>query len=322
LIREKTQITCRELKGVLQNLSRGFFEDVETKRIRYSRRPLRNESGITEELLLSVAEKGLVQPIVVRPLREEDGFEVVAGNRRLQACKTLGLRKIPCHVIELDDKEAYEMSLVENLQRRTLNPIEEAKAFKSYVDEYGYGSETTLARTLGKSPSYVSRRIALLKMPANVQDRLLRGAKVSLTQELFSLNEDDKNALAAFIAENQHLARDDVRLVAQLIKRGEGINLARAPLSGYAEEEARRHYLERVVGKFISILEVCEMRLDEVLDNLEKDEWVLREILAQQRMLIHDQIDSLMKLRRRFRRHMPPTEAPSLGHVGPRNRRS
>ncbi|MDG7012746.1 MAG: ParB/RepB/Spo0J family partition protein [Nitrososphaerota archaeon] len=307
---------------MLQNLSRGFFEDVETKRIRYSKRPLRNETGIIEELLLSVAERGLVQPIVVRPLREEDGFEVVAGNRRLLACKTLGLRKIPCHVIELDDKEAYEMSLVENLQRRTLNPIEEARAFKSYVDEYGYGSETTLARTLGKSPSYVSRRIALLKMSANVQDRLLRGAKVSLTQELFSLNEDDRNALAAFIAENQHLARDDVRLVARLIKKGEGINLARAYLSHYAEEEARRHYLERVVGKFISILEVCEMRLDEVLDNLEKNEWVLREILAQQRMLIHDQIDGLMKLRRRFRHHVPPTEAPSLRRVGPRIRHS
>lgn len=299
-----------------RNLSRGFFEDIEEKRIRPSRHPLRDDLGLTEELLASVAEKGLVQPIVVRPLREEGGFEVVAGNRRLQACKMLGVRKVPCSVIDLDDKDAYELSLVENLQRRTLNPIEEAKALKKYVDEFGYGSETSLARALGKSPSYVSRRVALLKLPANVQDELLRGAKVSLTQELSSLDEDDKNTLAAFIAEDKRLTRNDVRRVAQLIKKGDGIGPVKESLSYYTEEEVRQHYLERVVGKFIAVSEVCEMRLDEILDGLDKDEWVVRDILAQQRMSVHNQIDALMKLRRRLHHHMPPAGAAAPGQPG------
>lgn len=97
----------------------------------------------------SIQQKGLLEPIVVRPV--EKAFEVVAGNRRFEACKKLGWRSIPCHVVELDDKEAFEVSILENVQRETLNPIEEGRAYRNYVDECGYGGESELARKIGKS---------------------------------------------------------------------------------------------------------------------------------------------------------------------------
>ena len=101
------------------------------------------------ELTSSIRQQGLLEPIVVRPL--DDGFEVVAGNRRLDACKKAGMRKISCNILYLSDKEAYEVSLIENVQHKTLDAIEEAEAFKSYVEEYGYGGESELASRIGKS---------------------------------------------------------------------------------------------------------------------------------------------------------------------------
>ncbi|MGC8912085.1 MAG: ParB/RepB/Spo0J family partition protein, partial [Nitrososphaeria archaeon] len=131
----------------------GFIEELEVYRIHSPKYSLRSDLGRLDELITSIEEKGLLEPIVVRPV--EDGFEVVAGCRRLEACKRLGWRKIPCHIIELDDREAYEVSLIENLQHKTLDPIEEALAFKRYVDEYGWGGMSELARRVGKSVQYV-----------------------------------------------------------------------------------------------------------------------------------------------------------------------
>lgn len=85
-------------------------------------------------------------------------YEVVADNRRFAATK-LGLRKISCHLIDLSDKEAYELVLVENVQHKTLNPIEEAIAFGRYVESHGWGGVTNLARRIGRSQEFVTRRI-------------------------------------------------------------------------------------------------------------------------------------------------------------------
>src|SRR5215210_3346602 len=90
----------------------------------------------TKDLESSIIEHGLLQPIIIRTV--DNYFEVVSGNRRYVACKRLGWRKITCHVAELDDKTAFEVLLTENIQRKTLDPLEEAKAFKLYVHEYGF----------------------------------------------------------------------------------------------------------------------------------------------------------------------------------------
>jgi ParB family transcriptional regulator, chromosome partitioning protein len=117
---------------------------------------LRQNSGADfPELINSIHEKGLLQPIIVRP--KGDRFEVVAGNRRLEACRKLKHRKIKAMILEIDDKTAYEIAITENVQRRTLDPLEEAPAFKKYCDEYGWGSQSELARKIGKSQEFVSQ---------------------------------------------------------------------------------------------------------------------------------------------------------------------
>ena len=116
----------------------GSVEDIAISDMVPPANSLRTSMNGIEQLAESIKKIGLLQPIVVR-INSLGSFEVVAGNRRFKACKSLGWKKIPCHVVELDDKEAFEISLVENIHRKSLSPIEEAYAFKSYVKELGWG---------------------------------------------------------------------------------------------------------------------------------------------------------------------------------------
>ena len=125
----------------------GILQDVSIFKISPSKYNLREANNV-EELAESIKHYGLLQPIVIRPV--SPSYEVVAGNRRLAAAKLLKLRKLSCHVIELSDKEAYEVGLVENLQHKTMNPVEESIAFKKYVEGYGY---TTPARACRPRPA-------------------------------------------------------------------------------------------------------------------------------------------------------------------------
>ena len=113
----------------------GFIEDINLSKIRQIQSIRRKIIGI-EELAASIMQNGLLQPILVRP--KESYFEIVTGNRRFLACKALGWRRITCHIIELDDRSCYEISLIENIHRQTLNPLDEGFAFKSYISEFGW----------------------------------------------------------------------------------------------------------------------------------------------------------------------------------------
>ncbi|MGI0090231.1 MAG: ParB/RepB/Spo0J family partition protein [Nitrososphaerales archaeon] len=299
-------------------ITQGFVEDIDSGKIHRSRRPLRSELHDIDELSSSVIEKGLLCPIVVRPRDNGRFFEVVAGNRRFEACKRLKIKRIPCYVAEFDDREAYEASLVENLQRKTLDPLEEAKAFERYVDEYGYGSASELSRRIGKSPSYVSRRIALLKLPKKVQEQLLlRGAKLGMAQELLSLGSDDEHteALTELIIEKKVKTGSEVRRIirhsmsSHSIGEKENRNLLAEQRQQqeeddstyyYSTRDVRQHALDRAFNKYIASLKVCMMRLDEVLDSIdENEEWVVRETLMQYRGYVHKHIDSLIRLKMR-----------------------
>jgi ParB family chromosome partitioning protein len=127
----------------------GLFEKVDIGKLKVTENPVRSSKFEIEQLARSIGEKGLLQPIVVRPKKYY--FEIVAGNRRYAACKCLGWRKIPCHIVELDDRQAFEVALVENIQRKTMNPIEEAEAYKKYINGYGWGGVSDLAGKIGKS---------------------------------------------------------------------------------------------------------------------------------------------------------------------------
>ena len=105
------------------------------------------------ELALSIKTHGLLQPIVVRPM--ENGFEIAAGHRRFLACKLLRWKKIPVCIQELSDKESLEVQIIENIQRCSLNCIEEGISFSLYVKDYGWGGVTDLAFKINKSEQYV-----------------------------------------------------------------------------------------------------------------------------------------------------------------------
>ncbi len=126
-----------------------------------------------EELSRSITEKGLLQPLVVRS-RVAGGYEIVAGERRWRAAQKAGLHDIPVLIRELDDGEALEIALIENVQRSDLNPLEEARAYSLLVDQYKY-TQQQLAESIGKSRSHVSNTMRLLNLPESVRQKIESG---------------------------------------------------------------------------------------------------------------------------------------------------
>lgn len=111
----------------------GIIENIEISKIKCSIKPLRKDVGDITQLTWSIAQKGMLHPIIVKTV--ENHFEIVAGNRRFLSCKKIGWRKIPCHIIDVPERESFEIALIENIQRKTINPIEEAYAYDLYVKE-------------------------------------------------------------------------------------------------------------------------------------------------------------------------------------------
>ena len=130
------------------------------------------DANSLRELSESIKEKGFIQPIVARKLK--DGFEIVAGARRFQAAKLLGIKEIPTIIKELNDKDTFMLAIMENLQRKNLNPLEEALAFKRLMEEFGLTLED-VGKVLGKDKSSIANTLRLLKLPSEIQEALRRG---------------------------------------------------------------------------------------------------------------------------------------------------
>ena len=130
-------------------------------------------------LIESVKTKGIIQPLVIRPI-EIDGrqvYEIIAGERRWRAARTLGLATVPVVIKTMDDKEALETAIIENIQRDDLTPIEEAEAYQRLMNEFSYTQEE-LARSIGKSRSHVANMLRLMNLPENIKD-LINEGKIS-----------------------------------------------------------------------------------------------------------------------------------------------
>ncbi len=123
------------------------------------------------ELAESIRAHGVLQPITVRPLGEK--YEIVMGERRYRACEKIGMHKIPCMIVEMNDRESMEVALIENLQRQDLNSIEEALSYKRILDA-GYVTQEQLAQRLGKNQSTIANKLRLLSLDRDVQSALLR----------------------------------------------------------------------------------------------------------------------------------------------------
>jgi len=131
------------------------------------------------ELAESIKSKGLVQPILVRPSKSEVGeYEIIAGERRWRAAQIAQLHELPAVVKNLDDVEALEMAIIENVQRADLSPIEEAAGYKKLMEQYNHTQEA-LSPIVGKSRSHIANIIRLLNLPASIQDMISQGVITS-----------------------------------------------------------------------------------------------------------------------------------------------
>ncbi len=128
------------------------------------------------DLSNSIREKGIIQPIVVRPAPgRPGGFEIIAGERRWRAAGAAGLDEVPVIIVEVDDKGALELAIIENVQRADLNAIEEARGYEQLAREFGY-AQADLARIIGKSRSHVANMLRLLKLPASIEAMVVDGS--------------------------------------------------------------------------------------------------------------------------------------------------
>ena len=198
-----------------------IVEPIEMKMIRTSQFAIREKSyklssNDDDALIGSIKEHGLLQPILIRPLAH--GFEIVAGHRRFHACKSLRWRFIPCKIREMSDKQAYEIQLTENIQRKTMDPIEEAEAFRRYVIDFGWGGVSELAKKIGMSEVYVSHRIQLLKLPDDIKEQIFNNRlNVSQALELTNLPFDSRTEIMNHVVNNNLTVRQ-IREVKSFLK--------------------------------------------------------------------------------------------------------
>jgi ParB family chromosome partitioning protein len=192
-----------------------IVEPIEMKMIRTSQL-YKLSSNDDDALISSIKEHGLLQPILIRPLAH--GFEIVAGHRRFHACKSLRWRFIPCKIREMSDKQAYEIQLTENIQRKTMEPIEEAEAFRKYVIDFGWGGVSELAKKIGMSEVYVSHRIQLLKLPDDIKEQIFNNRlNVSQALELTNLPFDSRTEIMNHVVNNNLTVRQ-IREVKSFLK--------------------------------------------------------------------------------------------------------
>jgi ParB family chromosome partitioning protein len=229
----------------------------------------------------------------------------------------LGLPTIPARVVEADDKECYEIFLVENLQIETLTPIDEAHAFYRYVSSkekrgLGYGSITELAKTIGKSQEYVSNRIGLLRLRASTLRQLLdeKGLSVSHVEELASISDNRAavDELSKLVSSNRipvRVLEKAVRLVRIGVEVSRALELAKIESEmGLASEKSdcETNQLERFLARSKMILESTLSYLDNALSELENEPEVYRYWVKNVRLPVHKAIDGTIVCQKRLSR--------------------
>ena len=180
-------------------------------------RQARNELGDIKELMLSIKEKGVLEPILVRP--KKGRYEIIAGERRYVASKMAGLKEMPCIEMSVEDNEAMELALIENLQRKDLDVFEEADGLKTLADIYGY-NHNNIAKKIGKARSTITEIINVSKIPGEIRD-ICKKFNVTSRSTLIEIakqkNIDDMRRLVQMIGERE-LRRADTRELSKELK--------------------------------------------------------------------------------------------------------
>ncbi len=177
----------------------------------------RSELGNIQELMDSIRIKGILEPILVRS--KANRFEIIAGERRYIASKNIGLREIPCIEMDVQENEAMEIALIENLQRKDLDIFEEADGLQSLISLYGYNHQQ-ISEKIGKARSTITEILSITKIPAAVRD-IIKGSgmfsRTTIIEIAKQKTADDMQKLAKEIAE-RHLTREDTRDLAKYLK--------------------------------------------------------------------------------------------------------
>ncbi len=192
------------------------------------------------ELTDSIRERGLVQPLIVRPQEGKDTYEIVAGERRWRAAQKANLHEVPVVIRSLTDQESVELAIIENVQREDLNAIEEAEGYRSLMDGHGYTQED-LSRVIGKSRSHLANTLRLLKLPEAVR-RYVASGDLSAGHARALIGRQDAELLAARVVKEGLSVRQTEALVqngGQAKKSSGKASVAKDPDTRAAEEELK-----------------------------------------------------------------------------------
>ena len=173
-----------------------------------------------DELARSIADKGILQPIVARPTGDGRTYEIVAGERRWRAAQRAGVHEVPVLVRELDDREVLEIALIENIQRADLNALEEARGYGQLIDQFGY-TQQQLADAVGKSRSHIANTLRLLTLPEAVRAHIEAGELTAGHARTLVASDDPESVaqkiikLGLSVREAEQLSRDHAATPAQ-----------------------------------------------------------------------------------------------------------
>lgn len=210
------------------------------------------DEGALEELAASIASRGVIQPIIVRPHPNGEGYQLVAGERRWRAAQKARLHEIPALVRNLSDREVMALALIENLQREDLNPVEEARAYHRLSEDEGM-IQVEIAKMVEKSRSHVANMMRLMTLPDPVLD-LIEVGKLSIGHARALIGRDDARELAAIAVDEGLSVRDIETLTKKPVSRVGSASGQSAPQSGEnADILAVQQHLEEFLGLNVRI---------------------------------------------------------------------
>ncbi|NEX48092.1 ParB/RepB/Spo0J family partition protein [Pseudotabrizicola algicola] len=176
------------------------------------------DAGLLEELAASIRGRGIIQPLVVRPIKASHSYEIIAGERRWRAAQMARLHAVPVVIREFSDDEVLEIAIIENIQRADLNAVEEALGFKQLMENYGHTQEK-LAEALSKSRSHVANTMRLLALPEDVLT-MIRSGKLTAGHARALIGAPDPLSLAQKVVNSALSVRETEKLVRQVANGG------------------------------------------------------------------------------------------------------
>ena len=193
------------------------------------------EKESLDELTNSIKERGIIQPLIVRKSDDyKDKFELIAGERRWQAAQSAGLHEVPVEIIQADNLKSLEFAIIENVQRKDLNVIEEAESYKNLIENFGYDQEK-VSQFIGKSRSHISNTLRLLNLPQKLID-MIRFEKISQGHAKILIGLENASLLAEKIIKKKLSVRQTENLV-RLIKKAPNKRNLKDPNIAATEQE-------------------------------------------------------------------------------------